>query len=136
VRGRFLGSRRTNPSVLICDLERGSSATSTTDLQAHPNGDSGEPALRPVQELFREVNDQIRTLVLGWDGQGERDFVCECADPRCVERLAVSASDYDRVRSNPTRFLLKPGHASGQQRVIEETEALIVVETVGAKAPA
>lgn len=119
----------------MCHVERRSPATSATDLEASPNGKGANPSL--IHELFREVNDQIRKLGEHWNRPGDRVFVCECADARCIERLAASDADYDRTRSHPARFLLKPEHASATHgRVVERTDAFVVLETAAADPPA
>lgn len=37
-------------------------------------------------------------------------IVCECADIDCQERMVVPKTTYDEARSEPTHFIVKPGH--------------------------
>ncbi len=91
-----------------------------------------------TQSLFRDVNEQVREvnhaftefLPLG-------EWVCECADDACTERLQVSPADYERVRSHPARFVVAPNerHVYGDiEDVVERTDDYWVVEKRGAAA--
>ena len=64
------------------------------------------------EALFRTVNEQIESLNRGRLALGlrEMDIVCECGDLHCAERIGVSAADYERIRSDPVLFLVRPGH--------------------------
>ena len=62
-----------------------------------------------TESLFREVNERIAEAAGRFDSQ-ETEFVCECADAECIDRLEVPLRDYENVREEPTRFLLVPGH--------------------------
>ena len=73
------------------------------------------------EALFREINERLNALQETFDSFTERaDFVCECGDVTCGEQITMSLADYERVRSNPTWFAIKPGH--------EETDVEDVVE--------
>lgn len=43
-------------------------------------------------------------------------FTCECSDENCYAIVEISAADYERVRSDPRKFIIRPGH---QQSDIE-----------------
>ena len=62
-----------------------------------------------TQSLFRDVNERIAEIAdrLGSD---DAEFVCECADPNCSERVEVTLLEYEQVRTDGTRFLVAPGH--------------------------
>ncbi|NUR75465.1 MAG: hypothetical protein HOQ28_04155 [Thermoleophilia bacterium] len=62
-----------------------------------------------TEAAFREVNEAIAKTAARFDAE-ETDFICECADPGCADRMTVELEDYEEVRSEPTRFLLAPGH--------------------------
>ena len=61
--------------------------------------------------IFREVNERVRetqeTFRFGTD---EAEFVCECGDASCVERIRMPIAEYEELRSNPTHFAVVPGH--------------------------
>jgi hypothetical protein len=62
-----------------------------------------------TEALFRDVNERIAESAERFDAD-EADFVCECADQQCVERLAATLDEYEQVRAYGDRFLLVPGH--------------------------
>lgn len=60
------------------------------------------------------------------------EFLCECSDPACIEQVELSVAEYEEVRSSPLRFLIAPSHHVPQvERVVEENDHFVVVETVG-----
>jgi hypothetical protein len=84
------------------------------------------------QSLFREVNERVRDMnesshvftTLG-------DWVCECANDTCAERLTLSSRDYEAVRRHGARFLVAPGDEHvwpDVERVIEMNDDYWVVE--------
>ena len=81
------------------------------------------------QSLFREVNERLReamettTLV---------DFVCECADVACSERVPMSLDEYERVRAEPKTFAVKAGHVYPDvEWVVNQNDRYSVVEKIG-----
>jgi hypothetical protein len=85
------------------------------------------------QVLFRSVNEQIESTNKRFDVALDRThFVCECADERCMEQIALTLSEYEGVRRVPTRFIVKDGHVYREfERVVETTEDYAVVEKFG-----
>jgi formate-nitrite transporter family protein len=92
-----------------------------------------EERLARNEAFFRQVNERIKDVADGIIGGDERfEFLCECADASCTERLTLSTSEYDQVRASPTRFVLAPGHASPEiEHVVEREGDHVVVEKVG-----
>jgi hypothetical protein len=80
--------------------------------------------------VFREVNERLRELGESFSVVSElADFVCECADTSCTERVRLTLAEYEHVRSDPKWFLLVPGHEEPEyERVIEKHEVYDVVE--------
>jgi hypothetical protein len=80
--------------------------------------------------VFRRVNEEVAAL-----GQGSGSavtFVCECSNASCVERIELPLSEYEAVRADPRRFLLKPGHEHGElERVVDRRDGYVVVEKLG-----
>jgi hypothetical protein len=66
-----------------------------------------------TEALFRDVNERIAEASGRFDA-GEAEFMCECSDPACAERLEVSLDEYETVREDPTTFLLNPDHVDPQ----------------------
>ncbi len=83
-----------------------------------------------TESAFREVNEAIAETAERFEAQ-EADFVCECADPQCAHRVTAELEDYEEVRSEPTHFLLAPGHHKPQvEQIVERTGEFEVVEKV------
>jgi hypothetical protein len=87
------------------------------------------------QALFREINERVRSLNQAFDGLLPLgDWVCECADRECVERLHFSVAEYEALRSDPTHFAVAPeeGHVVDDvEVVVEKRDAYWIVEKVG-----
>ena len=63
------------------------------------------------EAVFREVNERISDLAENFGlGDQQLDLVCECGDPDCVERISMSRSEYEQLRSHPTLFAVHAGH--------------------------
>jgi hypothetical protein len=84
------------------------------------------------EALFREFNERVEGLA----GDSPRvDFVCECGDLACLERLALTRTTYEQVRSDPRRFVVVPGHEDRDiERVVARREGHFVVEKTAAAA--
>ncbi len=83
------------------------------------------------EALFRQVNERV----VGSERRPAETFeiVCECADTQCMEHLRVTTEVYERTRSEPTDFLLKPGHAKPEyETVIDANEEFELVRKTGA----
>jgi len=81
-----------------------------------------------TEALFRDVNERIAESAERFDAD-ETEFVCECADPNCTHRVSASMAEYEEVRSDPTTFLLVPGHeARDIERVVADRGRFHIVE--------
>ena len=64
------------------------------------------------EALFRDVNERIREIS---DTFGQKDatydFLCECSDPGCAEKVVLTPEQYEHVRADSTRFVVAKGHA-------------------------
>jgi hypothetical protein len=80
--------------------------------------------------VFREVNERLRELGEGFSLVSEAaDFICECGNSTCVERIAMTLQDYEEVRSDPKRFFVIKGHELPEfEKIVSETENFLVVE--------
>jgi hypothetical protein len=61
------------------------------------------------EALFRDVNERIAETAERFDAE-KTEFVCECSDPSCTERVPATLAEYEGVRKKSTTFLLAPGH--------------------------
>jgi hypothetical protein len=81
------------------------------------------------EALFREVNERVEELHGRLESDEWGGFVCECADDGCTRRIHLPLATYERVRSDPRRFLVLPGHERLElERVVEERDRFLVVE--------
>lgn len=96
-----------------------------------PNGREGRP---PANEsLFREVNERIAEGAWRSTDPSELDFVCECGDAACFERLVLTREEYEAVREHQARFLVAPDHEEPEvERIVELGSRYAVVEKRGA----
>ena len=83
-----------------------------------------------TESFFRNVNERIAESAERF-GSEEAEFVCECHDQSCVDRVEVRLPDYEAVRENPTRFILLPGHENESiEQIVERSPRYRVVEKV------
>jgi thioredoxin-related protein len=87
------------------------------------------------QSLFREVNERIQYLAevnerIGYVAEGATsEFVCECSNTECISTIELTVAEYERVRSNPTWFVIKRDHDLAQiERVVSRDDGFAVVE--------
>jgi hypothetical protein len=95
-----------------------------------------EKRLAMNEALFRDVNERIREISHTF-GQKDAtyDFLCECSDPRCAERVVLTPAQYEHVRADSTRFVLAKGHAMPEiESVVEHAKDHVVVEKEGVAA--
>jgi hypothetical protein len=95
-----------------------------------------EQRLAMNEALFRDVNERIREIS---DTFGQKDstydFLCECSDPECTERVVLTAAEYQHVRADSTRFVVAKGHAIPEiESVVEQAKDHVIVEKEGAAA--
>jgi hypothetical protein len=84
------------------------------------------------EALYRSVNEHLETLSAAFGAITETmTVVCECGDASCAEQIEVSIADYERIRSEPTLFIIRPGHESSNvEEVVERTDEFHVVKKV------
>jgi hypothetical protein len=96
--------------------------------------DARERRLTENELLFREVNERIDDVGSQLGGQDTTyEFLCECSDPECVERVSLTIAQYRRLRSRPVLFVLVKGHEiTAIERVVEEiAPGIVAVEKTG-----
>jgi hypothetical protein len=78
--------------------------------------------------LFRSVNEAIEKLGRE-SSQRYVEFICECSDGTCAQRIPLTISEYEEVRSESRWFAILPGHlAAPIEHVVRETERYVIVE--------
>jgi hypothetical protein len=85
--------------------------------------------------LFRDVNERVKELNEGFSVViPMSEWICECANDTCVERIELSATEYEAVRRDQARFLVAPSteHVWPEvEQVIERNDHYWIVETIG-----
>lgn len=85
------------------------------------------------EALFREVNERIEDVgtTLMPDDQ-PMEFLCECDDRDCVEKVSATRAEYEAIRAVGTHFVVLPGHEDPSvEHVVHQTERFLVVEKEG-----
>jgi hypothetical protein len=74
------------------------------------------------EAVFREINEGIERGQ--WPGEEDApiSFRCECATLGCNALLELSVREYERVRSNSRRFIVRPGHERLDVEVVVERQ--------------
>lgn len=86
------------------------------------------------EALFRAVNEQIESLNQQLGTTRDMQVVCECGNSQCVDRFGISFEVYERVRKDPRRFVVAPGHVLPEfEAVLEEHEAFHIIEKIHAE---
>ena len=86
------------------------------------------------ESFFRDVNERLeRRAALNHEAAPGFAAVCECTHESCVDRIPISYADYERVRSDPRRFVVSPGHVDpAVEHIVDEHARFTVVEKGGA----
>jgi hypothetical protein len=110
-------------------------------LTAEPGGDrvtTSETDVRRVraaknQSVFRDVNERIEHISEAFDlATPTLDFICECAEETCAERIEMSKAEYEALRRVPTHFAVKPGHEiEGVEEIVDSRDHYVVVAKLG-----
>jgi hypothetical protein len=89
-----------------------------------------EERLAKNEVLFRDVNERVREISDdAWGVTEPAEFLCECVLTECLERVSITTTIYEEVRSNPAHFVLVPGHERPDiEFVVAAGEGYVVVE--------
>src|SRR6478752_6495197 len=80
------------------------------------------------EALFRDVNERIAESAENVEAD-KTEFVCECADSSCTERVPATLAEYENVREKSTTFLLAPGHGQPEiEQVVADRGRFQIVE--------
>jgi hypothetical protein len=84
------------------------------------------------EALFREVNERIEDVSATLVGDKPMEFLCECDDKECVEKVSATRAEYEAIRAVATHFVVLPGHEDPRvEHVVQKTERFLVVEKEG-----
>jgi hypothetical protein len=85
------------------------------------------------EKLFREVNERFREVHAGYGSGRDPEWVCECGDETCFEKIVVAIDEYREIRGHGNWFMIRPGHEKlDVERIVGEREGFVVVEKDGA----
>jgi metal-responsive CopG/Arc/MetJ family transcriptional regulator len=96
---------------------------------------SGESRERN-EALFRAVNERIEDASKTVPPEEQlMQFLCECDNKACAEKISATRAEYEAVRAVPTHFIVLPGHEDPEiERVVLQSERFLVVEKQGGAA--
>src|SRR5919201_2969212 len=120
-----------NPTLRVFHLPSGRKLVENAPVSA------SEERIARNEALFREFNERVEDMAESFALHDEGDslrigFVCECGNLDCLERLELTRSAYEEVRSDPRRFVVAPGHEDMSiARVVTREEGYLVVEKIG-----
>jgi hypothetical protein len=114
---------------LVLDLARNRGNRDMTDAAL-------EDRAARNQALFREQNERIEgsNAAHSWVNPPFADWMCECAVETCSVAVRMTVAEYEKVRAEPTYFLVAPGNehvVADVERVVFEHERYWVVEKLG-----
>ena len=85
------------------------------------------------EDLFRQINDKIENVANEHGSDSHvYEFLCECSDPGCSERVRITLDEYRGVREKGERFLVVKGRVVNEiERVVQSAEDHAVIEKHG-----
>ena len=80
------------------------------------------------EKLFREVNERLADMQANFSGP-DPEWVCECGDETCFEKVAVPIEDYQQIRAHGDWFVIKLGHDKPDvEKIVRQDDGFVVVE--------
>ena len=85
------------------------------------------------EALFREVNEQIEDVSKTVPPDEQlMEFLCECDNRDCVEKINATRTEYEAVRAIATHFIVSPGHEDPDvEHIVLQNERFLVVQKEG-----
>jgi hypothetical protein len=94
-----------------------------------------------TQNRYRVINEHLAQVYNQFAADPETagkapellELFCECGQQTaCGERVMVSAVTYERVRAEPTTFILSPGHGvAAVEEMIERGDGFLIARNFG-----
>jgi hypothetical protein len=87
------------------------------------------------QSLFREVNERVKRMheSVG-SARSLADWICECADDSCMDKVEMTLAEYEEIRENGARFFVVPSSRhvwADVEQVVRRNDRFWVVEKSG-----
>lgn len=96
-------------------------------------GTQREERIARNEAIFRVGNERMAEWEERHEHGGTERYLCECAEPDCTEKVELTHSQYEYVRSNSRWFVVIPGHeVPDVETVVDTHEGWNLIE----KAPA
>ena len=85
------------------------------------------------EDLFRRLNENIEDVATKHGRDSHKyEFLCECSDASCSERVHVTLAEYRQVRRDSARFIVAKGHVVKEiERVVKSANDHVVIEKQG-----
>lgn len=110
-------------------LEERSRRLEPTPLSREERTTLRETRLAANEAFFRRLNESLER-----DTPDDATLIvlCECADEDCAQRLELTRPEYERVRSDPTWFVVAHTHVDTEiEEVIGRTDRFETVRKLG-----
>ena len=92
-------------------LGRAAEIAKASDPRQDASLDERSRRIGENEVLYRAVNEKIEGLNEVFGTLTETmTVVCECGRITCAEQVELELADYERIRSDPTLFVIVPGH--------------------------
>ncbi|HZD80911.1 MAG TPA: hypothetical protein VE646_12845 [Actinomycetota bacterium] len=80
------------------------------------------------EAISRDINEDLERAQGPLPGDPYARITCECGQAGCERLIAITGSEYERVRSAPERFVVVPDHVDpAVEQVVEQTDRFVVV---------
>jgi len=90
---------------------------------------SREERVAQNESISREINEGIEQAHASSSTGGYLRMVCECGQEECPRLIAITAREYEDVRSDPRRFAVVKDHVMPDvEQVLSETDRFVVVQ--------
>src|ERR687888_2814503 len=95
-----------------------------SNLPSLEMSDARTVRLAKNEAAFRDINERVEEMARVPGAAGAlNEFICECMNRDCYERVQLSLAEYEQVRSEATYFVVVPGHIDATiERLVRETE--------------
>jgi hypothetical protein len=105
-------------------------ANSESMSRERPEAAAPADRLERNQQLFRMVNDRLFEISIHefdapWTGK--TTYLCECADPACLDTIELTLDEYENLRAESDLRAVTPGHEQPGCKVILRTQRFSVV---------
>jgi hypothetical protein len=88
-----------------------------------------EERLASNEALFRLANERMAAWEERQESEAPQLYLCECADPACKQKVALSRAEYEGARSNSRQFFVVSGHeVPDVESVIEDHGDWLLIE--------